>query len=86
MLWPIHTARDRDRDQDPDKDRGIRGFFITLCTVHYTGDRDREPLLQPADEVAGKVMFLHLSVILFMVGGGGGFCPGESLSGRPPVR
>ena len=38
----------------------------------------------------GKVMFLHLSVILFTGAGGslskGGLSPGVSLSGRPLVR
>ena len=48
-------------------------------------------LLPPANEVWGKVMFLHLSVILFTGGGGlhpGGLHLGRSTSrglGRPPL-
>ena len=31
--------------------------------------------LPPANEVWGKIIFLHLCVILFTVGGGGSLCP-----------
>ena len=36
--------------------------------------------LPPANEIWGKVMFLHLCAILFTGGGVLGFCPGGSLS------
>ena len=39
----------------------------TECECNVT--KSWFPLLQPANEVWGKVMFLHLSVILFMGGG-----------------
>ena len=50
-------------------------------------------LLDRPQRSCGNVMFIHLSVILFMEGGGisvqgglclGGLCPGRFLSGRPP--
>ena len=40
-----------------------------LLYVLYTPHSDREPLLSPANEVWGKVIFLHLFVILFTGGG-----------------
>ena len=44
---------------------------VSVQYEHYTTLYN--PFLPPADEVWGKVMFLHLSVILFT--GGGGWLP-----------
>ena len=66
--------------------RWVSILRYVLYTLHR--DRDREPLLPPANEVWGKAMFLHLCVIPFTGGGGslsqhasqvtwqGGLCPG----------
>ena len=44
------------------------GFYITLCPVQTTHGQGQETLLPPAKEVWGKVIFLHLFVILFTEG------------------
>ena len=67
----------------------ISDLFVDqlFCTVK----KPTTSSLPPANEVWGKVMFLHLSVILFtgggsrwvyLGGGEGGLCPGGSLSGE----
>ena len=60
------------------------------CQYVYTINQMRNLLLPPANQVSGKIIFLHLFVILF-TGGVGGYpsmpcsrCPGGSAPGGVP--
>ena len=71
--------------------RGVHKKVFRLCTI-VVGSRVQALLkvtFYRPQQSCDKVMFLHLSVILFTGGGGslsGGLCPGGSLSGRSLSR